>query len=378
MLRFILTILLFLCSLLNFFPIPGKFLWYLGIAVPEFPWVWMILALLFLFWNFKAKTLRIAGLAASVAAFLIFLTPVVRAYSIAQSLDQELEKAFGIKQGVLKGFYRENAFSFIQMFSGIGAKKIPFKTYEYAVNGGAHLSLNIYPSQVPGIRPCLIVVHGGSWKKGSNAELPDVNCYFAKAGYQVATINYRLAPGSKFPSPQEDVAAAIAFLKANSATLNIDPLKFVLLGRSAGGQIVLNAAYALQDPSIKGVISFYGPTDMHWAYAHPDNPLVMDSRQVMRDFLGDSPDKVPSVYDSASPTHHLNTAVPTLLVHGMNDAHVHYDESQLLDDSLEVHHVPHFLLGLPWATHGCEYSLNGPSGQLAVYAMERFLFQVTQ
>lgn len=378
MLRFILTVLLLLCSLLNFFPIPGKFLWYLGIAVPEFPWVWMIVSLLFLFWNFKGKRLRAAGIVTSTLAFLIFLSPVIRAYQIASGLDGKLEKAFGIRKGALNGFHREHAFSFLQMFSGIGAKKNPFKTYEYGVNGNQHLSLNLYPSQVEGVRPCLLVVHGGSWKKGSNAELPDVDCYFAKAGYQVATINYRLAPESKFPAPQEDVASALAFLKANASTLNIDPSRFVLVGRSAGGQIVLNAAYALQDPSIRGVISFYGPTDMHWAYAHPDNPLVMDSRKVMRDFLGDSPEKLPAVYDAASPTHHLNTAVPTLLVHGINDAHVHFDESKLLDDSLEVHHIPHFLLGLPWATHGCEYSLNGPSGQLAVYAMERFMYQVTR
>ena len=29
-------------------------------------------------------------------------------------------------------------------------------------------------------------------------------------------------------------------------------------------------------------------------------------------------------------------------------------------------------LSLPWATHGCDYTLNGPSGQLATYSVLYF------
>ena len=35
--------------------------------------------------------------------------------------------------------------------------------------------------------------------------------------------------------------------------------------------------------------------------------------------------------------------------------------------------MPSFALLLPWATHGCEANLAGPSGQLSTYAIERFL-----
>jgi len=70
--------------------------------------------------------------------------------------------------------------------------------------------------------------------------------------------------------------------------------------------------------------------------------------------------------------------VPTLLIHGGNDAHVHYELSEMLDKKLDAYQVKHLLLGLPWATHGCEYSLNGPSGQLAKYTIERFVHVVTR
>jgi dipeptidyl aminopeptidase/acylaminoacyl peptidase len=118
---------------------------------------------------------------------------------------------------------------------------------------------------------------------------------------------------------------------------------------------------------------------MIYAYNDRHNKLVMDHQMVMRDYLGGSPAEVPAQYLDASPTLAVRAGtVPTLLVHGMLDEHVHYRESELLAEKLQAAGVPHLLLGLPWATHGCEYTLNGPSGQLAAYAGERFLYAVTQ
>jgi acetyl esterase/lipase len=223
------------------------------------------------------------------------------------------------------------------------------------------------------------VVHGGSWKSGSNAELPNVNDYFSRAGYAVASINYRLASQAKSPAPQEDVALAFRWLKAHAAELSIDTTAFVLMGRSAGGQIVLTAADSLQEPGLRGVISFYGPTDMLFAWNDPHNQAVMRHRDVLSDFFGGTPETVRQRYIEGSPVAYVTSkTVPTLMVHGMLDQHVHYRESELLDSVLQSAGVPHMLLGLPWATHGCEYSLNGPSGQLAVYAAERFINTVTQ
>ena len=34
---------------------------------------------------------------------------------------------------------------------------------------------------------------------------------------------------------------------------------------------------------------------------------------------------------------------------------------------------PYFHLYLPWATHGCDANLSGPSGQLSLYAIDRFV-----
>ena len=378
MFRLIIAIILFGASLLAVFPIPAKQVWYLAIAVSEFPWVWLIIGLALISWILLShhSATKWPSLIITIAALLLFVLPIIQAYKIAGSLEKRLTASFGAAPVALDHTHRATPFSALAMISGIGIPDRPFQTYQYAPGGTEH-SLNFYPSAMSGKRPCILVVHGGSWKSGSNAELPDVDHYFANAGYQVATMNYRLAGMAKFPAPREDVHSALEWLRQHAASLQIDTQNFVLIGRSAGGQIVLDAAYSLQEPGLKGVISFYGPVNMTFGYKEPHNQLVMKNRDVLSAFLGGSPDQVPEQYRSASPVLALNAhSVPTLIVHGMLDQHVHFAESVMLDRRLQELNVPHLLLGLPWATHGCEYSLNGPSGQLAVFAEEWFLRSV--
>src|SRR6185312_9690047 len=109
-------------------------------------------------------------------------------------------------------------------------------------------------------------------------------------------------------------------------------------------------------------------------YSIPSNPWIMDSRKVMEDYLGGSYSKVPLNYEASSPILHVDkTSVPTLLIHGENDVLVAYEHSRRLNIKLQENGVKHYLLTLPWAVHGCDYTLNGPSGQLATYTVERFL-----
>ena len=379
MIRLILIFILFLFSLLNFIPVPSKEIWYAGIAVPEFPWIFMLAALLLVTWSFFSVKWRIPCLVLGTLTFIILSSPIVRAYNIGGHLTKDLEQSFGVSDADMKDFHQAKPFSFIQMFTGNGAKKIQFKTYHYALHEGVDLTLNFSPSALPGIRPCLVVVHGGSWKRGDNSEIAAVNNYFANAGYQVATVNYRLAPKFHSPAPQDDVHAAFAWLRSNATELKIDTNNFVLLGRSAGAQIVLTMAYTGNENGVKGVAAFYGPNDMLWSYDHPDHMAIMDSKMVQRDFLGGTPAEVPDRYIAESPLLHVTSqTVPTLLVHGKIDAHVWYEQSVRLAKKLDSFHVKNYLLSLPWATHGCEYNLNGPSGQLSMYSVERFFYSVTQ
>ena len=375
MFRLVITIIFFLLSLMCILPAPEAHLWYLSIIITEFPWIFILISLLLLLWGLKVKKRRRAGAIVGWFALVLFLYPVLNAYYISFSLEKKLETAFG--KGNIQLNHHEAPFSFWRMFTGLGMKEIPHDTkvygfyYSFPVDP---LRLDYYRSPLGGVRPCVVVVHGGSWAGGDSRQLPELNTYLAKAGYNVASINYHLAPRYKYPEPTDNVQNALSYLKIMSGQLGIDTNRFVLLGRSAGGQIVLDAAYKLHDPCIKGVIDIYGPSNMAYGYQHPANPLVLDTRKIMTDYLGGTLEQVPQNYAASSATENVNAhSVPTLMIHGKNDPLVPYSNGARLNEMLDSLHVPHFLLTLPWATHGCDYTLNGPSGQLSVYAIERFL-----
>ena len=319
-------------------------------------------------WGLKVKKYRLASTLVAVVAFIFFLSPVVRAWSLSKYLGPNMAATFSDKIG------QGSAFKFSALFGGKSTKVLPVKIISYSKQQEIELKMDFYPSQEAGKRPCILVVHGGSWKSGDNKQLPELNSVLAHEGYHVAAIDYRLAPKYQSPYPVEDVKAAINYLKQHADELNIDSSKLVLLGRSAGAQIALLAAYTLKDSSIKGVIDFYGPADMVWGYSVPANPLVMDSRRVMEDYLGGKYVSVPKNYFASSPIEFVSrSSPPTLIIHGENDVLVAYEHSIRLQNKLNKFKVKNYFLSLPWATHGFDYNINGPGGQLSTYAVKEFL-----
>jgi hypothetical protein len=53
-------------------------------------------------------------------------------------------------------------------------------------------------------------------------------------------------------------------------------------------------------------------------------------------------------------------------------------QSERLVERLTELHVKHLLIALPWADHGFDANLRGPSGQIYLYVLERFLAAVTR
>jgi acetyl esterase/lipase len=66
------------------------------------------------------------------------------------------------------------------------------------------------------------------------------------------------------------------------------------------------------------------------------------------------------------------------MIHGANDVLVAYGHSERLSHKLTQNHVPFYWLKLPWATHGFDYHLNGPGGQLSTYTVLQFLRGILQ
>jgi dienelactone hydrolase len=95
-------------------------------------------------------------------------------------------------------------------------------------------------------RPALVWVHGGSFTGGdkTNTVPVDVANTFAKLGYVVVSINYRLLGANCIGNPggcttaaieaKRDAQAAVRWLRANAATYGIDPTRIGVGGESAG------------------------------------------------------------------------------------------------------------------------------------------------
>lgn len=375
-LRLWIAVILFLAALLAVMPAQTYDLWKASIAGAELGHVIALAALLTLLipgW-WKSVLGQVAG-GLTVVAMVIALTPLMRAWSSTRELGPKLDKAFG--SSAVDSASRPLAFR--PLFRKPDKSGVTVTTVSYATRDDKPLELDLYRAAGSrGARPLVITIHGGSWSSGMKSELPELNYHLARSGYTVAALGYRLAPAHPFPAATEDVNAAIDYLKSHADSLGIDRARIVLIGRSAGGQLALQSAYTKPDSSIRGVVALYAPTDQQWGWDHPANLRVYDSYAVLRTFLHGEPSQVPEAYRKASPINYIGShTIPTLLIHGGMDPLVSVRQSERLDSALTAAGRPHYFLEMPWATHGCDYFFNGPCGQVAAFAIERFLKAVT-
>ncbi len=298
----------------------------------------------------------------------MLLRPTVEAWRIGKILPAKLLEAFGGAGSTVEPFTLSGYFASVPA-------RVAVETCEYAPG----LRLDFFRAAVRASAPCVVVVHGGGWDGGDRLQLADLNHWLARRGFAVAAIDYRLAPQSIWPAQRDDTLAAINFLKGQAVELGIDAERLVLFGRSAGGQIVSAVGYGSADPAIRGLVSFYAPHDMFFAYGSAREDDFLKSPQLMRQYLGGSPSVAQANYESASGHQKVRVgSPPTLLVHGLIDTLVWNQHSVRLQARLAEARVPNLYVELPWATHAFEYNLTGPGGQLATYALERFLYAVTR
>ena len=388
--RLILGIGLATTAILVFLPAPTHLLWMVALGVTEWGhWLTLLaLALLILggFGSFRNGTLVPAGVAGALLCLLaacFTVTPVLRGVLVARDLPFQLERSFGTVEAarVDDSAWKPTPLVLSNLFKGVGVPAIHPTRVIYRNVESEELSLDLYQASSQrgsSQRVGVLIVHGGSWQSGDSREFAALNRHLAGRGYLVAAINYRLAPQHKFPAALEDVRQAIAYLKTHATDLGLDGNRLVLLGRSAGGQLAMLAAYA-GDPAVRGVIALYAPPDLRFSYTFPANPAVLDSQGLLKAYLGSDPEHLPGTYLAASPFYFVNsTTPPTLLIHGGRDELIAEEQSERLAVRLAAYGRQQFLLALPWATHGCDINFSGPCGQLSTYAIERFIAAVTK
>lgn len=109
----------------------------------------------------------------------------------------------------------------------------------YRPGGGADHTLDIYkPSVRRGPFPVVLYVHGGGFRLLSKDTHWIMGLLFAKFGYLVFNISYRLAPKHPYPAALEDTCDAYRWVIENAANYGGDTSRLVVAGESAGGNLV--------------------------------------------------------------------------------------------------------------------------------------------
>lgn len=180
-----------------------------------------------------------------------------------------------------------------------------------------------WPAGTP--KATILFIHGGSLSEAaerrSSPAYQNVCKPFAAAGMACASMDYRLSPSFKWPAMPEDVAAAVAALRARIVKHGGDPGRLFLFGHSSGCHLAsivgvdgdYLAKYSLKTSDIAGVIAMGCTLDRDDAKLRG-----FTADQIREPFKRDADDVAlygtPEAYLKANPASHVGPGVPPTLV----------------------------------------------------------------
>lgn len=156
----------------------------------------------------------------------------------------------------------------------------------------------------------IALVHGGYWREKFDKHMMNTMIEaLSEAGYAIINIEYRRGAQHPWPTPSDDLHAAIQHFKSSK----FNPEKLIGLGHSVGGQLVL-----LNHQNFDAIAALAPVTDvlytLHHQLGHNAVAEYFDTRAT-------------NILKVASPLTQLPIETETLIIHGYNDTSVHIDTS---------------------------------------------------
>lgn len=111
-------------------------------------------------------------------------------------------------------------------------------------SNGTEFPMDLYIPQVSDqvvsnpTRPAIVICPGGGYHFCSEREAEPIALRFLMHGFNTYVIWYREKEADElFPKPQQDAAAAVAYVRAHAQEHHTDPDRIAILGFSAGGHL---------------------------------------------------------------------------------------------------------------------------------------------
>lgn len=202
--------------------------------------------------------------------------------------------------------------------------------------------------------------------------------HYRTAGVPAFAWRYRyLFRGYRYPDMQTDAQRALQWVREHADEYGIDPEKVGMLGFSAGGHLVLSAAFFKDHNYLEqvGVVTETSLRPAFIASLYPVVTMIEDCvhQRSRRGLLGDTRIHDEKLQDSLSLERHIPADCPPIfLVNCVDDPVVDYHNSVLLDAALTTAGVNHRYI--QYATGGHGFGVSDYKGSAECHAWkEEFL-----
>jgi acetyl esterase/lipase len=353
-------------ALFPWYPWWNEATWPVGMVARElWPWLLVVNCLGVVFATRRWRPLQLVFLGAAAAS----LWPLLQIVNVKREFARDW-----VEQGFAKDDLHEAEIGalFKNSFGGYHNPRVEPRPLP--------LGIQLYAPRTSerGLRPVLVDVHGGSWQHGGARTDEEFSSHYAHRGWVVFALEYRLLPAYKHPAQIDDVRASLDWVYEHARKHGGDPERIALVGRSAGGQLAMLAAYSGSHVPIRAVVNYYGPGDLaelHRAELQPD-PLVRNAK--VEALLGGSPDTAADAYRDASPSTYLRAGLPpTLHLQGTHDDAVGVGPARRFHERIVAGGSRSLFLEMPWSGHSFDFVYFGPGNTLSLAYVDSFLDATT-
>ncbi|MQG50556.1 MAG: alpha/beta hydrolase [SAR202 cluster bacterium] len=129
--------------------------------------------------------------------------------------------------------------------------ELPFVKDMNIILDDVSVPCRLYKPELNKTLPIIVWFHGGGWVIGSVDGSDGTARHLALgSGFAVLSVDYRLAPETKYPGPFNDCYGVTKWVYENADQLDIDPKRISVGGDSAGGNLAAAVSLKTHDEAV--------------------------------------------------------------------------------------------------------------------------------